>query len=209
VAKALGAIDRLSGGRLIVGVGPGSSERDYAAVGIDIAERWARLDDAVGALRAAWRDDATPYAGRFYSTEGVRLDPSPKRPGGPPIWIASWGSDAGLRRVARLGDGWLAWYNTTPAIFAAASGILARLLAARGKDPGDFPNALATMWCYVTDDEAQAERVLRERVAPAVHRSEDLLRERLANRPRRGGRQQACRVRRGRRPAGVHLARGR
>lgn len=181
VAKALGAIDRLSGGRLVVGVGPGSSEQDYAAIGIDFAERWARLDEAVGALRALWQSDGTPFTGRFYSTTGIRLDPPPWRPGGPPIWIGSWGSPAGLRRVAHLGDGWFASaYNTAPELFAEAWETLGELLAAAGKDPATFPNALATMWCYITDDDVEADRVLRERVAPAVHRPEAILRARLA-----------------------------
>ncbi len=121
VAKTLGAIDRLSGGRLVVGVGPGSSADDYAAVGIDFSERWPRFDEAIAALRALWRDDGVPFVGRFYSTEGQSLEPRPAQPGGPPIWVGSWGSDAGLRRVARLADGWLASaYNTTPDLFGEA-----------------------------------------------------------------------------------------
>jgi alkanesulfonate monooxygenase SsuD/methylene tetrahydromethanopterin reductase-like flavin-dependent oxidoreductase (luciferase family) len=180
-AKTLGAIDRLSGGRLIVGVGPGSSELDYAAVGIDFAERWARLEDAVATLRALWRNDGTPFVGRFYSTEGISLGPPPMRSRGPEVWIGSWGSPAGLRRVARLGDGWLASaYNTTPELFGEAWRTLGGLLTAQGKDPAVFPNALVTLWCYITDDAAEADRILHERVAPAVHRPEDVLRERLA-----------------------------
>src|SRR6476660_2061378 len=85
VAKALAAIDRLSNGRLVVTVGPGSSPYDYAAVGIDFAERWPRFDEAIGALRALWQPDATPFVGRFYSTEGVSLRPRPAQPKGPPI----------------------------------------------------------------------------------------------------------------------------
>ena len=75
VAKTLGAIDRLSGGRLVVAVGPGSSAQDYAAVGLDFSERWQRFDEAIGALRALWQPDGPPFVGRFYSTEGVSLEP--------------------------------------------------------------------------------------------------------------------------------------
>jgi len=180
VAKTLGAIDRLSGGRLIVAVGPGSSAEDYAAVGIEFSQRWERFDEAIRALRALWRRDGDPFVGRFYSTEGLSLEPLPARPGGPPIWVGSWGSDAGLRRVARLGDGWLASaYNTTPDLFRDACRALRSKLSDRGRDPAAFPNALATMWCYITDDRGEADRILRERVAPTVHRPEDTLRERL------------------------------
>jgi probable F420-dependent oxidoreductase len=179
-AKTLGAIDRLSGGRLVAAVGPGSSVADYAAVGLDFEERWQRLDEAIQSLRALWRGDGSVFRGRFYSTEGVELAPAPTRQEGIPIWIGSWGSDAGLRRVARLGDGWLASaYNTTPQLFAAAHTHLHDELSRVGRDPETFPNALATMWCYITDRAADAERVLTERVVPTIHRPEEMLRERL------------------------------
>jgi alkanesulfonate monooxygenase SsuD/methylene tetrahydromethanopterin reductase-like flavin-dependent oxidoreductase (luciferase family) len=180
VAKTWGAIDRLSGGRVAVAVGPGSSEADYDAVGIDFSERWPRFDESVGALRALWRPGSTPFAGRFYSSDGLTLEPRPAQSGGPPIWVGSWGSDAGLDRVARLADGWLASaYNTTPSGFADVWAGLRTRLADRERDLDTFPNALATMWCYVTDDRAEAEGILRERVVPIVHRPEDVLRERL------------------------------
>lgn len=180
LAKTLAAIDRLSQGRLVVAVGPGSSQQDFDSVGLDFAERWTRLDESIGALRALWRAGTTPFVGRFYSTEGISLDPHPIRNEGPPIWLGSWGSEAGLRRTARLADGWLASaYNTTPTLFAEAWTRLQDLLPSRGKDPESFPNALATMWFYITDSHAEADRVMRERVVPTIHRPEEILRERL------------------------------
>jgi alkanesulfonate monooxygenase SsuD/methylene tetrahydromethanopterin reductase-like flavin-dependent oxidoreductase (luciferase family) len=180
LAKTLGAIDRLSGGRLVVAVGPGSSEHDYATVGIDYAERWRRLDEAIQALRALWRSDDGPFVGRFYSTEGIDLQPAPARPPGPPIWIGSWGSLAGLRRTARLGDGWLASaYNTTPDRFADAWSQLRGFLVERGRDAEAFPNALATMWCYITESRSEADAIFRTRLAPTINRPEEVLRERL------------------------------
>jgi alkanesulfonate monooxygenase SsuD/methylene tetrahydromethanopterin reductase-like flavin-dependent oxidoreductase (luciferase family) len=180
LAKALSAIDRLSEGRLQVAVGPGSSADDYAAVGLDFDERWRRLDEAIGALRALWQPQRGPFAGEFYKTDGLSLEPPPFQPDGPPIWVGSWGSDAGLRRVARLGDGWLASaYNTTPELFRAAWQTLRSKLADHGRNVDTFPNALATMWFYITDDRAEAERVFTERVVPTVRRPEEVLRQRL------------------------------
>ena len=180
LAKTLGAIDLLSGGRLIVGVGPGSSQRDYAAVGIPFDERWKRLDESILALRALWARDSAPFQGHFYSTEGIDLSPHPPALQGPPIWIGSWGSDAGLRRVARLADGWLASaYNTTPALFQEGLEKLMGLLPDSSKDPGTFPNAIATMWCYVTEDRAEAERVLTDVVGRMLGRPVDELREQV------------------------------
>ncbi len=142
-AKLLAAIDGLSGGRLVAGLGPGSSARDYEAAGVLFEERWPRFDDSIGALRS-------------------------QLPDGPPLWIASWGSPAGLRRVARLGDGWLAsGYNTTPERFGACRAAL----------PGALPNAIATMWLYVTEDRAVAERMLAGVLGPMLGRSVEALRE--------------------------------
>ena len=179
LAKTLGAIDLLSEGRLVVGVGPGSSARDYATVGIPFEERWKRLDEAVRTLRALWTMGTT-YQGKFYSSEGIELEPPPAQKGGPPIWIGSWGSAAGLRRTARLGDGWLASaYNTTPEIFGDAWKRLQQTLSESGKDPDSFPNAIATMSMYVTEDRTAADRVIREIIQPAINRSEEELRQRL------------------------------
>src|ERR687894_597266 len=83
LAKSLAAIDLLSGGRLIAGVGPGSSKLDYDVVGVPYDDRWPRFEDAVKELRR--------------SLETLR--PAPAAAGGVPIWIGSWGSAAGLRRV--------------------------------------------------------------------------------------------------------------
>lgn len=180
LAKSLVAIDRLSGGRLIVCVGPGSSARDYAAAGIPFEERWKRLDEAIGALRSLWSRDGTAFKGKYYDTEGIRLEPFPTRESGPAIWIGSWGSQAGLRRVARLGDGWLAsGYNTTPEWFAKDWQQLQQFLVTAGKDPETFPNALATVWLFITEDRREAERVVEKYLAPALNRPVEELRNRL------------------------------
>jgi len=180
LAKSLAAIDLLSGGRLVVGVGPGSSARDYAAVGIPFEERWKRLDEAVRAMRALWLGEGSSFRGEFYSTEGLVLEPYPAQRSGPPVWIGSWGSHAGLRRTARLGDGWLASaYNTTPEAFAGARGRLIEYLHAAGKDPHRFPNAIATMFFFVTEERAAAGRIVRELLSPTLNRSEEELSQRL------------------------------
>jgi len=143
LTKALVGINLLSGGRLIAGVGPGSSARDYELVGIPFEERWKRFDEALAVMR------------------------EPLRRVGIPLWIGSWGSRAGLARVARTGDGWLASaYNTTPERFATARSAL----------PDGFPNALATMWTWVSDDRAEVDRMLGDVLAPVVNRDPEELR---------------------------------
>lgn len=113
LAKTLAAIDILSGWRLFVGVAPGSSPHDYEAVSIPFEERWERLDEAIQTLRALLKGEVEYFKGFYYSTEGVVLEPKPSQQRGPQIWIGSWGSEIGIRRTARLGDGWLSSaYNT-------------------------------------------------------------------------------------------------
>jgi probable F420-dependent oxidoreductase len=181
LAKTLAALDLLSGGRVIAGLGPGSSAGDYAASGIPFAQRWPRFEEAVRAMRTLWHREGPPFTGTFYSTEGVALRPAPGQRPGLPIWLGSWGSEAGLRRTARLADGWLASaYHATPATFAEARARLRGHLRRAGKDPDRFPNAVATMFLYLTDDRAAAERVIREILSPMLNRSEEVLHERLA-----------------------------
>src|SRR2546423_10779861 len=94
-AKTLAAIDVLSGGRLIVGVGPGSSEADYRAVGVAFDERWKRVDEAVLALRALWAGGSAAFEGKFYSTAGGWGGPRPGR-GRPAVWSGRLGLRSGL-----------------------------------------------------------------------------------------------------------------
>jgi alkanesulfonate monooxygenase SsuD/methylene tetrahydromethanopterin reductase-like flavin-dependent oxidoreductase (luciferase family) len=177
LAKTLAAIDILSGGRLVVGVGPGSSAGDYAAVGLGFQQRWRRFDEAVQALRVLLHGDGAGFEGEFYSTRGIALEPRPVQRPGPPIWVASWGSPAGLRRVARLGDGWLASaYNTTPDRFREGLGRLAEELGRSGKAPEPFPSAVATTWLHVTEDKGVAERTLSDVLAPMLQRPAEALR---------------------------------
>jgi alkanesulfonate monooxygenase SsuD/methylene tetrahydromethanopterin reductase-like flavin-dependent oxidoreductase (luciferase family) len=180
LAKTLAALDLLSDGRVIAGVGPGSSERDYDAVGVSYEERWERFDEAAAILRALLRGGPPPDTRRHYSLPDAPLAPAPRRTGGIPLWVGSWGSRAGLRRVARLGDGWLASaYNTSPEAFNAAKQSLSEQLCVRGRDPDRFPNALATMWTWITEDAREADRVLQEVLAPLLKRDPDSLRDRL------------------------------
>lgn len=178
-AKLLAALSVLADGRLVAALGPGSSRSDYELVGIPFAERWARFDEVLVVVRALLERAAPPQDARFYRlASDVRLGPGPAAP--VPLWVASWGSPAGLARVARLGDGWLASaYNTTPQRFAAARAALARALEAQGRDGREFPNAVATMWTHVCDGRAEADRVLGGVLGPLLNRDPAALRAQL------------------------------
>lgn len=169
LAKAPCALDIVSDGRVIAGLGPGSSQADYQAVGVPFGQRWQRFDEAARLLKALLGTEAAAFSSSYYPEPAARLFPSPRQDRGIPLWIGSWGSPAGLRRVAALGDGWLASaYNTTPEAFAAAMKLLGGELEKHGRPPGDFPHALVTMWTWITDRHSEAERVLSDVVGPLV-----------------------------------------
>ena len=176
LTKVLAGLDVMSGGRVVAALGPGSSDRDYASVGVPFEERWQRFEEAVSATRALLLGGS--FEGHFYAVEGP-LEPLSAQPSGPPLWVGSWGSDAGLRRAVRLGDGWLASaYNITPGQFRDRWDMVQKLLGEARRDPADFANGIGTMWFHI--DDRRANDVLEERLAPVIHRPSEQLRERLA-----------------------------
>src|ERR1700733_3565727 len=171
LAKALVALDILSEGRVVAGLGPGSSRPDYELIGVPFEERWPRFEEVIGLLRTLLQPGTTTMSGTYYSLPPTELTPAARQSDGIPLWIGSWGSRVGLRRVARMADGWLASaYNTTPEEFAVNAALLREELQKQGRAGDDFPQALVTMWAFVTDKRAEAERVLSEILGPLVNR---------------------------------------
>lgn len=97
-----------------------------------------------------------PY---YYFNDVTVLPRSIQRPC-PPIWLSSWGSPVGMRRVAHLGDGWVAsaWHST-PEEFHTALGTLNSALTALGKKPETFPNAVDTMFMFIDENGDRARHV--------------------------------------------------
>ncbi|MFI1769876.1 LLM class flavin-dependent oxidoreductase [Streptomyces sp. NPDC020800] len=110
LAHQLATFAPLSGGRLIAGMGGGSSnpsaQAQCAAVGVGFERRVGRMEESIDAMRQLLLGEAVSYQGEHFSFEDVRIAPLPSRPGGPSIWLAAHGPPA-LRRAARLADGWL------------------------------------------------------------------------------------------------------
>jgi probable F420-dependent oxidoreductase len=105
VAKAAATLDVLSGGRFTLAVGAGYLKGEFAALGVDHAERNDLLDEALDVLRAIWTGDDVTYEGRHFNARGVTAHPRPASDPHPPIWIG--GNSARARqRVADRGDGW-------------------------------------------------------------------------------------------------------
>ncbi|MFE1171480.1 LLM class F420-dependent oxidoreductase [Streptomyces sp. NPDC058773] len=106
-AKQYATLDRLSGGRLILGVGAGHVPEEFEVLGVDFGRRGAVLDETVDALKAALGPEEFPeFAGERFAFEGLGQAPRPVQTPRPPIWVGG-SSPAAVRRAAERGDGWL------------------------------------------------------------------------------------------------------
>jgi probable F420-dependent oxidoreductase len=130
VAKTYATLDYLSGGRMVMAVGSGSDLRDLAASGVPVEERGKRLDEGIEILRKLWTSSHVSHHGNFYHFDDVTLEPRP-HDGPLDIWIGGK-SDAILKRVARLGDGWFPAL-TSPAEFKHDMDKLIAFGKARGR----------------------------------------------------------------------------
>ena len=104
IAKRYGTLDRVSGGRLILGVGVGTLQEEFDLLGAPFEDRGARADDALRALRASLSEEEPAYDGEHYSFGGLIVDPCAVQEH-VPIWVGGR-TLRSLRRAVALGDGW-------------------------------------------------------------------------------------------------------
>jgi probable F420-dependent oxidoreductase len=136
LARSLTTIDRLSGGRLCVGLGLGWSSDEYAAVGASWHGRGARLDACLDALETIWADDPVSHAADDWTIVPSHIHPKPVQQPRPPLYLAGFAPTA-LERIGRRADGWLA----TGMPVAALTGFwdtIRRAAQGAGRDPGSL-----------------------------------------------------------------------
>ena len=105
LAAEAAALDVLTDGRFVLGVGCGWMQEEFKALGIDPDERGARTDEDIEVLRTLWTQDPASFDGRFNRFDGIVLATTTRTEGGPPIWVGG-NTGPALRRALRLGDGW-------------------------------------------------------------------------------------------------------
>jgi len=141
LARELASIDRMSGGRLTVGVGLGiANEERESPLGFPTGRPVRRLVESIEVLRAAWTQPEATFDGELYRFADLPLEPKPVTDPHPPIWIGARAEPA-LRRAVRIGDGWIGSGSSSVDDFISQAAIVQDELAARGRDPATFPIA--------------------------------------------------------------------
>jgi probable F420-dependent oxidoreductase len=140
-AKDVATLDYLSGGRVDFGVGIGWLQEEFAALGVPWPRRAQRTRAYLEVMQRLWCDPLSSYEGEFYHLAPSRQFPKPVQKPHPPIHVGGE-SDAALRRVADLGQGWYG-YGLTPPQAAERVQRLNALLAERGRRPEDVLVSIA------------------------------------------------------------------
>jgi alkanesulfonate monooxygenase SsuD/methylene tetrahydromethanopterin reductase-like flavin-dependent oxidoreductase (luciferase family) len=160
LASAVTAVDRLSHGRLDVGVAPGGGFRQFSAFGVQKATFVRSFTEGLELMKAAWSDQPrVTFHGRFRQVDDLPIQPKPVQRPHPPIWFGGHAPKA-LARAVRHGDAFLGAGSSTTASFAEAVQTVRRELAEQGKDPARFTIG-KRVYLMVDDDAARARaRVL-------------------------------------------------
>jgi probable F420-dependent oxidoreductase len=152
VAKQAAVVDVLTGGRLRLGIGVGWNADEFAGLGANFHNRGRRCDEQIALLRALWTQPVVNFEGRYERVQMAGINPLPvQRP--IPLWIGG-GSDAALRRVARLGDGWFPPLRT-PEHFRAQMEAIRGEAESAGRDPAAI-GVEGRVWTRSADETAWA-----------------------------------------------------
>lgn len=133
LAKELSVLDEFSQGRVILGAGVGWCKEEMDAIGSDWKTRGKRTDEYISAMRTLWNDDAAQFDGPTVQFKDAYMYPRPVRPGGIPIMVGG-DTEIAQKRVARTGDGWLA-FNMPVAEAPARVARLKELTREQNRDP--------------------------------------------------------------------------
>ena len=152
LAKEAASLDRLSGGRLELGIGVGWVREEAEALGVDFENRGRRADEYIDAIRTLWREPVASFHGEHVSFQGVVSEPRPLQPGGVPI-IVGGHSKAAARRAGRYGNGFYP-LGVAPAELARLRAIMIESAEKAGREPSAIELSLLG-----TPDAASAQSV--------------------------------------------------
>lgn len=136
-ARTVVTVDRLSGGRVTLGVGVGWLPDEFDYLGVPFASRGRRADATIEVLRRLWSEEVIEVANQHFSFGPVRFNPKPVRPEGIPIEVGG-SAPAALRRAGRLGDGWIEIGSVDVEDFRAKMSVVNAARRAAGRDGRPF-----------------------------------------------------------------------
>jgi alkanesulfonate monooxygenase SsuD/methylene tetrahydromethanopterin reductase-like flavin-dependent oxidoreductase (luciferase family) len=147
LAKIIDAVDEISHGRVVLGLGAGYHKPEYDAFGFPYDHRASRFEEALTIVAGLLRTGSMDFSGRYYQVKDCVLRPRGPRVSGPPIIIGTQGERM-LRVTARLADGWNAWLAFEARPFERLPGLLSNLMAACeavGRDPATLRRSITLM----------------------------------------------------------------
>jgi probable F420-dependent oxidoreductase len=153
LAKQLASLDYLTGGRVMLGLGVGWMQEEFSALGVPFEDRGRRAEEMVAVMRALWSGENVDVRGRRWTASGLTVLPRPAQRTIPIYWGGH--SDAALRRVARVGDG---WHPTRISLeeLAAGLGRLRRFWTEAGRDAATLPVIVRPGITYPIDARSHA-----------------------------------------------------
>lgn len=154
LAKAIGTLDCLSGGRVEVGIGTGGRGRPFAAFGIGEEGLVTRFTEGLALMKACWTEPEINFEGRFWQLSGAAMEPKPVQKPHPPVWIGGNHPNA-LRRAVQLGDGFFGAGSQPTQAFAEQTRLVHEELERQERDPASFRVA-KRVYIHVDDDSAKA-----------------------------------------------------
>jgi F420-dependent oxidoreductase-like protein len=161
-ARMAAAVDDLSGGRLVLGLGAGWQEREHEMFGWDLMptpQRFVRFEEGLQVIsRLLQSDQPVDFTGEYYHLHGAILLPRPQRPSGPPILIGGNGVKLTLPLVARYAAEWNAVY-LTPQKFTERNHRLDELIQSEGRSPGEVRRSMMSGCVFGLDDAQVREKV--------------------------------------------------
>jgi alkanesulfonate monooxygenase SsuD/methylene tetrahydromethanopterin reductase-like flavin-dependent oxidoreductase (luciferase family) len=165
LAATATAVDRLSHGRLDLGVAPGGGFRQFAAFGVDPKTFISSFTEGLELMKAAWSaEERVTFHGRFRDVDDLPIQPKPVQRPHPPIWFGGT-APAALARAVRLGDSFLGAGSSTTETFTKVAATVRRELDVQGRDSTRF--TIGKRVYLMIDDDASAAR---ERVVAGLHR---------------------------------------
>jgi alkanesulfonate monooxygenase SsuD/methylene tetrahydromethanopterin reductase-like flavin-dependent oxidoreductase (luciferase family) len=140
LAHTIASLDWLSAGRVDLGIGysrPNDpvQEQEFEMLGLPVSKRIKISEEMIQVMRRLWRSNDVSHEGSFSRFEHVTLEPKPLQRGGVPIWLASNNVEPGLRRVGRMGDGWLN-NITDAAVYRECLEKIRAYASEAGREPG-------------------------------------------------------------------------